>query len=176
MCPDPTKGKFILNSQLNFTSTPLSLMPPTPDVSITMTECKLLLPCAHCVLMFSDDLWCDVPWCHDPLMSLPSRDYRCQDPGPISPSLLSTRLLTRYLLMPRPEVWCGLVTQRHHESAQSNERYIQVSISPIFIFCLNNILPSPSFHVAVERDNKRTSFDQETMKEEHIVIKNFIEI
>jgi len=77
--------------------------------------------------------------------------------------------------MPRPEVWCGLVTQRHHESAQSNERYIQVSISPIFIFCLNNILPSPSFHVAVERDNKRTSFDQETMKEEHIVIKNFIE-
>ena len=130
----------------------------------------------HRDLMFSDDLWCDVPWCHDPLMSPPSRDYRCQDPGPISPSLLSTRLLTRYLLMPRPEVWWGLVTQCHHESAQSNERYIQVSISPIFIFCLNNILPSPSFHVAVERDNKRTSFDQETMKEEHIVIKNFIEI
>ena len=109
MCPDPTKGKFILNSQLNFTSTPLSLMPPTTDASTTMTGCNLLLPCAYRVMMFSDDLWCDVPWCHDPLMSPPSRDYRCQDPGPISPSLLSTRLLTRYLLMPRPEVvWTKL--------------------------------------------------------------------
>ena len=82
MCPDPTKGKFILNSQLNFTSTPLSLMPPTPDASTTMTGYNLLLPCAYRVMIFSDDLWCDVTCCHDPLMSPPSRDYRCQDPGP----------------------------------------------------------------------------------------------
>ena len=133
MCPDPTKGKFILNFQLNFTSTPLSLMPPSPDVSITMTGCKLLLPCAYRVMMFSDDLWCDVPCCHDPLMSPPSRDYRCQDPGPIyhSPVYPPTHSLSTDA---RPEVWCGLVTQCHHESAQSNERYTQVSISPIFVF------------------------------------------
>ena len=167
MCPDPTKGKFILNSQLNFTSTPLSLMPLLLMPQLQWLDITCCCRVTHRDLMFSDDLWCDVPWCHDPLMSPPSRDYRCQDPGPrthlsLSPVYPPTRSLSTDA---RPEVWCGLVTQCHHESAQSNERYIQVSISPIFIFCLNNILPSPSFHVAVERDNKRSSFcsrDNET--------------
>ena len=175
MCPDPTKGKFILNSQLNFTSTPLSLMPPTTDASTTMTGCNLLLPCAYCVLMFSDDLWCDVPCCHDPLMSPPSRDYRCQDPGPISPSLLSTRLLARYLLMQGRrcgEDWLLNVITRALSlmSAISRSASAQNFYFVWTIFCR-----LPLFMLPWSETTREVLFAQETMKEEHIMIKNFIE-
>ena len=111
-------------------------------------------------------------------MSPPSRDYRCQDPGPgpISLSLLSTRLLARYLLMQGRR--CGVdwllnvitralsLMSAISRSASAQYLYLFEQYSAVSLFsCCRGA-----------RQQEKFFFAQETMKQEHIVIKNFIEI
>ena len=96
MCPDPTKGKFILN--LNWTlpqhlylECPLLLMPQIQWLDVT---------CCYRVPIVS---WCSLMTCDVMFPDVSSLTW-LQMSGPrtrthLSLSLLSTRLLARYLLM-----------------------------------------------------------------------------
>ena len=162
MCPDPTKGKFILNSQLNFTSTPLSLMPLLLMSQLQWLNANCCYPVpivSWCSLMTCDVMFPGVmiPWC---LLPHVTTDVRTQDPS-LPLSCLPAYSLATYWCQGRRcgEDWLLNVITR----ALSLMSAISRSASAQYLSMFEQNSAVFLFHVAAERDNKK--------KQEDIVIK-----